>query len=437
MHFLGIGDYCDLGSLYLRLQAEGHEVRVSISERRCQNTLSGLVTRTDDWKAELPWIREAGNDGIILFENVAASRGASQEHLRAQGYQVIGGCSFGDRLENDRAYAQTLLRSFGFSTASFWEFDNLTLATKFIEAHPGRYVLKFSGEQFGAADNYVGRLKDGSDVHAVLLAKVRQSDRNWDAVRFILMSHLEGIEMGVGAYFDGERFLSPACLDWEHKKFFPGDLGELTGEMGTVVTFDRTGTFFRKTLEPLGPLLKENGYCGYINLNTIVNDHGIWPLEFTCRFGYPGYSILEALQVTTWSNLFKGMASRSGANLQTRPGFAVGIVLTTPPFPYVRAFFPEPIGLPILFDGQLSARDHANLHFGEMALEGGQLVTAGYHGWTMVVTGTGTPISAAQAEAYHLAGRVVVPNVRYRNDIGTKLIQGEYAAVERLGLLGD
>ncbi len=30
MHFLGIGDACDLSSLYLRLQAEGHDVKVYI-----------------------------------------------------------------------------------------------------------------------------------------------------------------------------------------------------------------------------------------------------------------------------------------------------------------------------------------------------------------------------------------------------------------------
>jgi hypothetical protein len=27
MRFLGVGDYCDLGALYLRLQAEGHHVK--------------------------------------------------------------------------------------------------------------------------------------------------------------------------------------------------------------------------------------------------------------------------------------------------------------------------------------------------------------------------------------------------------------------------
>ena len=41
--------------------------------------------------------------------------------------------------------------------------------------------------------------------------------------------------------------------------------------------------------------------------NTIVNEEGIWPLEFTCRFGYPGYAILDPLQEMPWGELFHAM----------------------------------------------------------------------------------------------------------------------------------
>ena len=241
--------------------------------------------------------------------------------------------------------------------------------------------------------------------------------------------------MGVGAYFNGEDFLEPACLDWEHKRFFPGDLGELTGEMGTVVTYSRSKRFFDRTLARMAPLLRANSYCGYINLNTIVNEEGIWPLEFTCRFGYPGYAILDPLQKTSWANLFRAMLTRSALRFDTEPGFAVGIVITTPPFPYCRDTVPVPVGLPILFEGDLSPAERRHVHYGEVALQNGMLVTSGASGYTLVVTGTGQTIEAARDAANALAAKVVVANARYRPDIGTRLIEGEFARVEALGLL--
>ena len=431
MRFLGIGDYCDLGSLYLRLREEGHEVRVAIENPLCRGTLQGMVDRADDWRSELGWIRSAGTGGIILFENVAKSRGRLQDELRRDGLQVVGGSAYGDWLENERGGAQRLLSDIGMRTIPFWEFDSPSAAVRFLDCQPGRYVLKYNGAT--SVENYVGRLNDGRDVKAFLLAKLRQAGGR---ATLVLQQYIEGVEMGVGAYFDGDKFLRPACLDWEHKRFFPGDLGELTGEMGTVVTYERSAHFFDQTLLRMEPLLRQHGHCGYVNLNTIVNEEGVWPLEFTCRFGYPGFAILDPLQATSWGELFCRMVSRSHRSFDYRPGFSVGVVLTTPPFPYARPAAADPVGLPVMFEGELSSDDKANLHFGEVGLSGDELVTSGIFGWTMVATGVGPSIEIAQNKANRLADRVLAPDVRYRRDIGSRLIAGDYARVKDWGYFG-
>jgi phosphoribosylamine--glycine ligase len=425
MRFLGVGDYCDLSSLYLRLLREGHQVKVYISKPLCRDTLAGLVEHTDDWRRELPWIRHAGNEGIILFENAAEQRGRLQDELRTAGYHVIGGCAYGDRLENDRAFAQTILAEFGLPICPVHDFSTRESGIDFLRHHPGRYVLKFNGP----LESFVGRLDDGRDVMAFLEGSPD------DIPPFILMRHVTGVEMGVGAYFNGQEFLTPSCLDWEHKRFFPGDLGEMTGEMGTVVTYERTQRFHDLTLGHMAPLLRDSGYCGYINLNTIVNEEGIWPLEFTCRFGYPGYSILEPLQQTPWGELFQSMVTRRTPSLQTRKGFSVGIVMTTPPFPYARPSVDVPVGLPVLFDPTLTECDRGHLHYGEVGMKSGHLVTTGAYGWTMVVTGVGSSVKSARDNANGLVERIVIPDSRYRRDIGDRLIDGEYQRVDQLGLL--
>lgn len=428
MRFLGIGDSCDLGALYLRLLADGHAVKVDIRDARCHGTLRGLVDRTPDWKQELDWVR--AEDGILLFEGVTG--GELQDELRRDGFHVIGGSTFGDRLENDRGFAQSLLAELGLRTCATFDFTDWQSGIDCIDANPGRFVLKFSGS--ATLSNFVGGLADGRDVRAYLQ---HLATRGEEPAPYILMEFVAGIEMGVGAYFNGEAFLRPACLDWEHKRFFPGDLGELTGEMGTIVTYDRSDAFFDQTLARAGPILRRHGYCGYVNLNTIVNERGIWPLEFTCRFGYPGFAILDPLQKTPWGELFGAMAHKTSTRFDCEPGFCAGIVLTTPPFPYSRAVVSEPIGLPVQFDGELSEDERRHLHYCEVGLDdAGALVTSGLYGWSMVVTGTGPTVQAARIAANTLADRILIPNVRFRRDIGERLICGDLARLEALGLFG-
>ena len=56
----------------------------------------------------------------------------------------------------------------------------------------------------------------------------------------------------------------------------------------------------------------------------------------------------------------------------------------------------------IHFEG-LSEEDQGNLHYSEVKMNSGELVTSGGYGWSMVVTGTGLTIQDARDHPTKLA----------------------------------
>lgn len=439
MRILGIGETCDLAAMYRRLARAGHEVRVFVGDAQAHDVFAGLLDRVDDWRAELDWLRAAGDEGVALFES--ADMGAWQDELRRAGFQVIGGSLYGDRLESDREFGQTALRDAGLQTAASRSFRRLDDAIEFVKKHPARYVYKLNGALAERTRSYVGVLDSGADMLAFLhlqqaaLRRERDAPAS-DASAFVLMTHVHGVEVGVGAYFNGARFLTPALLDWEHKHFFPDEQGELTGEMGTIVTYRGAERLFERTLELMAPRLREAGHRGYINLNTIINEDGIWPLEFTSRFGYPGYAICEALHLEPWDAVFMKMLDPASLSLATRPGFACGVVLTVPPFPYSYGYEFLSKGAPICFRDGLGIDDHPSTHMCEVARAGDYLVTSGTTGYIGVATGAGPGIAEARSAAYAAADQVIVPNLRYRKDIGLRVQDSDLDRLASWGYLG-
>lgn len=429
MRFLGIGEYCDLGAMYLRMAKAGHEVKVYVKNPDYHDIYRGMLEFTPNWKNELEWIKSAGSNGIIIFES--ATHGALQDELRRQGFQVIGGSAYGDQLESDRDFGQQVMHEMGMHIAASQTFHSYEAALAFVYQNPRRYVFKNNGADTLRTKNYVGMMEDGSDMSALLALyknqfKVSKPLTSLALQDFMLMEYITGIEIGVGAFFNGERFLSPACLDWEHKRFFTGDLGELTGEMGTVVTYRGAEVIFNQTLAQLAPRLKESGYCGYINLNMIANNKGLWPLEFTSRFGYPGFSICGALHQESWESIFKKMLSKSDVHLKTQAGFATGVVLTVPPFPYQYGYAELSKGSPILLDATLSAKEKELIDFSEVETLHGDLFASGMTGCIATAIGKGKTVKSACKQAYQIASKIIVPNVRYRLDIGKNLMEGDW-----------
>ncbi len=424
MRILGVGIRVYLGDIYLALQREGHEVRVFASDPPEQRAFGGLIDPVADWRAELDWV---GHDGIVMFEGVG--QGAVQDRLRAEGYRVVGGSAFGDRLEKDRAFGQAILREAGLPIADSIAFDSPAPALDWLARHPGRHVLKWDD---GAHATYVGEHPAGADV-AFQLCRAKTG-------RVLLMERLEGVEVGIGAYFDGTAFLQPACLDFEHKRFFPGDLGEMTGEMGTLASYEGAERLFEATLGRIAPHLARAGHVGYVNLNLIVNERGAWPLEFTCRFGNPGFAVLAAMQRDGWGDLLARMAAQGAKDcgverFATLPGWSVCIVLTVPPFPARHDEARPEDDAPVFFHRTPTGEEAAHYRFVDMRQEGGQLFVHRRSGHAMIVTGTGPTVEAAQAAARARAANVIVPELRWRGDIGDRYLRGEGARLRALGWL--
>ena len=72
-------------------------------------------------------------------------------------------------------------------------------------------------------------------------------------------------------------------------------------------------------------------------------------LEFTCRFGNPGFAVLAAMQSGGWGDLFHRILEGDAGTFPTTPGWSVAIVLAVPPFPAVDADATPEDDVPLFF----------------------------------------------------------------------------------------
>ncbi|HIH18839.1 TPA: phosphoribosylamine--glycine ligase, partial [Candidatus Micrarchaeota archaeon] len=235
---------------------------------------------------------------------------------------------------------------------------------------------------------------------------------------FQLQKFISGVEVAVGAFFNGAEFVGPVNVNFEHKRMFPGELGPSTGEMGTAMFFTADSPLFNSTLARMKLKLAESGYVGYIDLNCIVNSRGVYPLEFTSRFGYPHISIMMEGVLSELGSFLYGIAKKEKPEFRTKRAFEVGVVVAVPPFPFddPRAFKKYSEDASIIF------KKHAyeGIHLGDVKLDEDDWKLAGNSGYALVVTGSGTTMEEARSVTYNRVKNIMIPNMFYRTDIGRR-----------------
>ena len=389
---------------------EGHEAKLWIDNPEEREIADGFVSKAKDWRAEVDWA------DVVVFDDVLGM-GAMAEELRGRGKPVVGGSVYTDRLEDDRAYGQQELKAAGVSIISQENFTSFDDAVAYVQSNPNRYVIKPSGE----AQNikrllFVGEEDDGRDVIQVL----QDYKKFWSekVKEFQLQRRIMGVEVAVGAFFNGKEFVTPICVNFEHKKLFPGDIGPATGEMGTSMFWSDPNRLFNATLKKMEAKLVEARYTGYMDINCIVNNNGIYPLEFTSRFGYPCVSIQQEGLLTPISELLRGLADGSTTQVRARSGFQIGVRIVVPPFPYNDPETLESTSKDSVILFKTPSRE--GIHIEDVKAVGDEWLVTGTSGVVLIVCGAGPTMKQAQRQAYNRVRNVMIPHMYYRDDIGER-----------------
>jgi len=390
---------------------EGHEAKYYIENKLEKDIADGFVPKTDDWEKELDWA------DIVIFDDVLGM-GKMAQKVRKKGKLVIGGTPYSDMLEDDRSFGQEELKRFGIPIIPYQSFTSFDAAISYVQQNPDRYVIKPSGE----AQNiklflFVGAEDDGKDVIQVLEAYKKIAKKEIQV--FQLQKWVNGVEVAVGAFFNGKEFVYPINVNFEHKKLFPRNIGPSTGEMGTSMFWSMPNRIFNLTLKKMEAKLAEEGYTGYIDLSCIVNNNGIYPLEFTARFGYPTISIQQEGILMPISEFLYKLADGTLTKFRTRSGFQIGVRIVAPPFPYgadlkiLDKHFREKV---VIF----KKPTFEGVHIEDVKLVDGEWILTGTSGVCLIIVGTGQTMKQVQHQVYQRIKNVLIPDMYYRTDIGDR-----------------
>lgn len=407
--FLFVSEIGCIGDLAAQVKSEGSLVRYCIEDKYEKNVSDGFVDKVDNWMKHVDWA------DVIVFDDIGF--GSEAEKLRKEGKAVVGGTPASDKLELDRDFAQEELKAAGLTTLPCWDFSSFDEAIKFVKSNPGRYVVKPNGTaQNEKFLSFVSEEEDGLDLVNIL----ERYKAGWSTKikSFQIQKFVAGVEVAIGAFFNGKEFILPACINFEHKRMFNNEIGPTTGEMGTTMFWAGPNKLYNETLKKFEKKLAEVGFIGYFDINCIANARGIYPLEITPRFGYPTISIQMEGVASRWSDLLVAVANRQPFNLKTTKGYQIGVVVAVPPYPYDDAdtfdkFSDDAV---IIF----KKPQMNGVHHGDIRLVDGDWRVAGSTGYALVVTGSGPTMPDAQREVYGRIKNIILPNMFYRTDIGDR-----------------
>lgn len=304
--------------LLKRLQDEGNPCSIFIEEKDYSNIYDGILE-----KSQFP-----SNDSIIIFDS--SGMGDKADKLRRSGFKVFGASKFHDRLENDREFGLDFMWDHGIMIPETITLKDFKQGIEFVKKNKDkRFVFKPSGKNIPTKLTYSS--SDMEDM--VLYMQYIQKNFSKEIDDFVLQEFIEGAILSSEYWVGKSGFIEPINHTIEVKKLMNGDIGPSTGCSGNIVWQADDESKVAELLRNIEEDLVKENYIGPIDLNAIINEEGIFGLEWTPRFGLNAMPTLIQLINQDIGEIISDSFKSGKKEMNLLDVFSGGARLTIPPYP--------------------------------------------------------------------------------------------------------
>ena len=388
-----------------KIELEGNEVGIFIKEKVYKSTFDGLLNKvTPDW---------ADKDTIIVFD--MSGNGEVADNYRRKGHFVYGASTFADQLEHDRDFGFDCMSKANILTPDTKTFKDFSEGLRYVSENPEKRLVFKPNGSMPCKLTYV------SDNPDELLAYLRFVEARFgkEIDSFILQDFVEGSVISSEFYCNGQKFLRPANHTVEVKKSMNDELGPSTGCSGNIVWCVDDDRIISEGVAKAEKLCLENKYIGQIDLNAVVNDSGVYGLEWTPRFGYSSMPTFLTLLKIDLGQFFSDITHGQLDELPVTNDFAGSVRLSIPPYPAepvsgvdTEEISPN-IGVPI----QDWEEHQEECYFYEVMLQDDQLCHSGGTGVILEAQGLGSEPDESLKNPYLILKDINIPDKQYRTDL--------------------
>jgi phosphoribosylamine--glycine ligase len=384
---------------------EDYHVKYHIALAEEKDIGDGFVEKTNKWKTE------AALADLIIFDNIP-ELSTEAEKLRKKGKLVISGTSYTDKLENDYAFQEQELKKLKIKNIPCYAFTKPQEAITFITKNPQAYHLKPAKNSPRDNLETIGYDQTGKDLIAILEKLAAKTKKE----PLYLYKKIEGTNIRVGAYFNGTNFCTPIALMQEHKQLFPDNVGMRTESIGDVIIWTKKHILFEKLIKPFTKKLQENKFIGYFTLECTLSKEGIFASDITTSIKHQTMSLHQDSITESIGTFFFKLATGKLKTFGTKEGVHLGVSILVPPYPFH-----------MKETHQLSSKGAEiscmeipkGTHIREVKCEKNKWIVTGTQGHVLYITAQGKNIKEARKKVYNKISTIKIPDLYYRNDIGT------------------